>query len=74
MKSRNRAWRRKQTRKILGKIDEAKNWLLKPLQKRNAEKPAPIAECKPHKRGKLTKIQQLKLLSMLNAELRDEAA
>lgn len=74
MKDRSRAWRRKQARRIVNKIESTKDFLLKPLQKRKAEKPAPVAGAKPHDHGKLTRIQELRLQLYLNQQLMDEAA
>lgn len=74
MKDRSRAWRRKQSRRIVNKIEQTKEWLLKPLQKRKADKPSPMPGAKPHAHGKLTKIQQLRLEMYLNSQMNDEAA
>jgi hypothetical protein len=74
MKDRTRAWRRKQTRRIVTKIENTKTWILNTVQKRKADRPAPLAEAKPHKHGKLTRIQELRLQLYLNHEMADEAA
>lgn len=74
MTDRTRAWRRKQARRIVNKIEATKSWLLKPVQKRKAEKPAPVAGAKPHSHGKLTKIQETRLQLYLNGQLLDDAA
>jgi hypothetical protein len=74
MKDRSRAWRRKQARRVVAKIEATKSWLLKPIQKRKAEKPAPLAAAKPHEHGKLTRIQELRLQLYLNQQMLDEAA
>ncbi|HLO98889.1 MAG TPA: hypothetical protein VK171_09875 [Fimbriimonas sp.] len=74
MKDRTRAWRRKQSRRIVTKIENTKTWILKTVQKRKAERPAPLAEAKPHQHGKLTHIQEVRLQLFLNQQLQDEAA
>lgn len=73
MKDRTRAWRRKQTRRIVNKIEKTKKWILNTVQKRTAERPAPLAEAKPHKHGKLTRIQEVRLQLYLNNQLVDDA-
>jgi hypothetical protein len=47
---------------------------MKTVQKRKAERPAPLAEAKPHQHGKLTHIQEVRLQLFLNHQLKDEAA
>jgi hypothetical protein len=74
MKDRTRAWRRKQSRRIVTKIESTKTWILNTVQKRKAERPAPLAEAKPHKHGKLTHIQELRLQLSLNNQLADDFA
>lgn len=74
MKDRTRAWRRKQSRRIVSKIEGTKSWIMKTVQKRTAERPAPLAEAKPHQHGKLTRIQEVRLNLYLNHQLLDEAA
>lgn len=74
MKDRTRAWRRKQTRRIVNKIENTKKWILNTVQKRTAERPAPLAEAKPHKHGKLTRIQEVRLQLYLNHQLADDVA
>ena len=74
MKDRTRAWRRKQSRRIVNKIESTKKWILNTVQKRKADRPAPLAEAKPHKHGKLTKIQEVRLELYLNHQLLDEVA
>ena len=74
MKDRSRAWRRKQSRRIVTKIESTKTWILNTVQKRKAERPAPLAEAKPHKHGKLTHIQELRLQLFLNQQLLDDMA
>ncbi len=73
MTNRTRAWRRKQTRRVVAKIDDTKQWLLKTVQKRKADRPAPVPGAKEHKHGNLTKIQELKLQVYVNQQLLDEA-
>jgi hypothetical protein len=74
MKDRTRAWRRKQSRRIVTKIENTKTWILNTVQKRKADRPAPLAEAKPHKHGKLTHIQELRLQLYLNHQLADDVA
>ncbi len=74
MKDRTRAWRRKQSRRIVTKIESTKTWILNTLQKRTADRPAPVADFKPHKHGKLTRIQELRLQLYLNQQLADDIA
>ena len=74
MKDRTRAWRRKQSRRIVTKIENTKAWILNTVQKRTGERPAPLAEAKPHKHGKLTRIQELRLQLYLNNQMIDDAA
>lgn len=73
MTNRTRAWRRKQTRRVVAKIEDTKEWLLKTVQKRKADRPAPVPGAKEHKHGNLTKIQELKLQVYVNQQLLDEA-
>ena len=72
MKDRTRAWRRKQTRRIVSKIESTKTWILNTVQKRKADRPAPLAEAKPHKHGKLTRIQELRLQLYLTNQMADD--
>ncbi len=74
MKDRSRAWRRKQTRRIINKIETTKKWILNTVQKRTADRPAPLAEAKPHKHGKLTHIQEARLQLYLNHQLLEDNA
>ena len=74
MKDRTRAWRRKQARRIVIKIESTKTWILNTVQKRKAERPAPLAAAKPHKHGKLTRMQDIRLQLHLNHEFADESA
>ncbi len=74
MKDRTRAWRRKQARRIVTKIESTKTWILNTVQKRKGERPAPLAEAKPHKHGKLTHMQDVRLQLFLNHQLVDESA
>ncbi len=71
MKSRNRAWRRRQARRVLAKISETKAWLLNTVQKRNGEKPMPVPDLKVHEHGKLTAVQEKRLQHKLKAQLAD---
>ena len=72
MTNRTRAWRRKQTRRVVAKIEDTKEWLLKTVQKRKADRPAPVPGAKEHKHGNLTKIQELRLQVYVNQQLLDE--
>ena len=72
MTNRTRAWRRKQTRRVVAKIEDTKVWLLKTVQKRKADRPAPVPGAKEHKHGNLTKIQELRLQVYVNQQLLDE--
>ncbi len=72
MKDRTRAWRRKQTRRVVAKIEGTKEWLLKTVQKRKADRPAPVAGAKEHKHGNLTKIQEARLQLYVNQQMLDE--
>ena len=74
MKDRTRAWRRKQSRRIVTKIENTKTWIMNTVQKRTGERPAPLAEAKPHKHGKLTHIQDLRLEVYLSNQLSDDLA
>ena len=57
MSNRNRAWRRRKTRLILGKVETTKNWLIVQFKDPKAK---PIASIKQHKHGKLTRVQALR--------------
>ena len=72
MKLRNRAWRRKEGRRIVQKIAHTASWLSETVQKRKADRPAPVPGAKPHAHGKLTLIQHKRDAWRLNSELRDE--
>ncbi len=76
--TRTRAWRRKQTRRIVTKLALSADWLMRPLQKRKAERPAPLPGAKPHAPGKLTLAQERRqswrLANDLGDEIRPEAA
>ena len=56
------------------KIETSKTWLLKTIQKRTAERPAPLAAAKPHEHGKLTRMQDLRLKLYLNQDMLDSEA
>ncbi len=66
MTNRNRAWRRRKARLILGKIETTKNWLMIQFQDPKAK---PVAALKQHKHGKLTKVQALRQKWQLNEEM-----
>lgn len=72
MNLRNRAWRRKESRRIVQKIAHTATWLSDTVQKRKADRPAPVAGAKPHAHGKLTMFQHKRDAWRLNSELRDE--
>ena len=72
MKLRNRAWRRKEARRIVQRVKTTASWLSDTIQKRKADRPAPLAAAKPHAHGKLTMFQQKRDAWRLNTELRDE--
>lgn len=72
--SRTRAWRRTQTRRIVAKLKGSAEWLMRPIQKRKAERPAPLAAAKPHAPGKLTHVQDKRQTWRLANDLRDELA
>lgn len=72
MENRTRAWRRKQTRRVVAHVQETKQWLLKTVQKRKADRPAPVPGAKEHKHGNLTKIQELRLQVYVNQQMLDE--
>jgi hypothetical protein len=69
-----RAWRRKQARRVVLRIEETKSWLLNTVQKRKAERAAPVAGAKPHDHGKLTKMQEIRMQLSLNQQMRDDFA
>ena len=69
---RSKAWRRGQSRRIRTKVAEATKWLSATLQKRKADRPAPVAGAKPHAHGKLTLIQRQRQAWRLDAEMREE--
>lgn len=72
MTLRNRAWRRKETRRIVQKIAHTAAWLSNTIQKRKADRPAPVPGAKPHTQGKLTLAQAKRDQWRLNTELREE--
>ena len=57
---------------MVAKIEDTKAWLLKTVQKRKADRPAPVPGAKEHKHGNLTKIQELRLQVYVNQQLLDE--
>ena len=69
---RTRAWRRKQTRRVVAKLKASADWLMRPIQKRKADRPAPLAGAKPHAQGKLTRVQDERQTWRLANDLRDE--
>ncbi len=66
MTNRNRAWRRRKARLILGKIETTKNWIVLQFKDPKAK---PIAALKQHKHGKLTKAQDLRQKWQLNEDM-----
>ena len=72
MTLRNRAWRRKETRRIVQKVAHTAAWLSNTIQKRKADRPAPVPGAKPHTHGKLTLAQAKRDHWKLNTELREE--
>ena len=72
MKLRNRAWRRKEARRIVQKVAHTATWLSNTIQKRKADRPAPVPGAKPHAHGKLTAAQAKRDQWRLNTELREE--
>jgi len=71
MKIRNRAWRRRRTRLILGKIQTTKDWVVRQFKDPKAK---PLAAFKQHKPGKLTHAQDLRQAWRLSEELTDGLA
>jgi len=69
MTNRNRAWRRRKTRLILGKIGETKDWVIHQFKDPKAK---PIAALKQHQHGKLTRVQQMRQAWQLREELADD--
>ncbi|MDR3689603.1 MAG: hypothetical protein P4L46_09520 [Fimbriimonas sp.] len=66
MKNRNRAWRRRKARLILGKIQTTKNWVVLQFKDPKA-KAVPVS--KQLKNGKLRRAQDLRRALQLNDEL-----
>ncbi len=69
MINRDRAWRRKKTRHIVAKLQDAHIWLSDQIKEMNPKKP--IAEAKQHQHGKLTQAQSMRQQWSLNQELAD---
>ena len=74
MINRNRAWRRKKNRHSLDKFRQTKEWLQEQLTRRaeRQKHPTAKAELKPHKHGKLTHFQDLKVRFAMGYEMIDE--
>jgi hypothetical protein len=70
MKQRDRAWRRRKTRHIIGKIRDTKNWLVSQFQNPEVGE-RPKEERKRHRPGKLTRVQNLRQSWKLNQEMVD---
>jgi hypothetical protein len=56
------------------KIEETREWLGKTMQKRKADRPAPIAAIKPHKHGKLTRMQKMRQQMSLQYQQFDDGS
>ncbi len=63
MTHRNRAWRRKQTRTVVRKIAETKNWIVQQFTTDDAKRGKSFE--KRHREGALTHRQELKLRGAL---------
>lgn len=70
MTERSRAWRRRNARRILAKVQETKEWLFSRFQD-DSEKPT--KKTKKHRPGKLTPIQDMRLNWSMNQDLADGA-
>ena len=71
MSNRNRAWRRRKARLILGKIQTTKDWIVFQFKDPKAK---PVPALKQHKRGKLTRAQDLRQALQNRQELLDGTA
>lgn len=69
MTIRNRAWRRRKARLILTKVKETKEWVVSAFK---SDVPKGVKVEKPHRPGKLTRIQSLRQAWTLNQELADD--
>jgi hypothetical protein len=66
MTNRSRAWRRRKTRQILGKIKGTKNWIVEQFEE---PKVKPGIALKTRKAAKPTKAQDLRRAWQLNEDL-----
>lgn len=72
MTDRNRAWRRRKTRRILLKVNATKDWLMRQFEGRAPKRPP--KEVKQHLPGKLTHAQTLRQRWATAVEVRDGLA
>ncbi|HWD40751.1 MAG TPA: hypothetical protein VG944_18025 [Fimbriimonas sp.] len=72
MNVRDRAWRRRKTRRVLAKVNSTKAWLIRQFEGITPKRPP--KELKAHRVGKLTHAQALRQHWALNQELRDGIA